>query len=94
LKILIKKNIPLNILINNAGIFGDPDKRTTTEDGFEYVFGVNHLGHFLLTNLLLQKVIDCKGRIVNLSSGLQKRGVIDFDDLQSEKKMEFISNIF
>jgi len=65
--------------------------RKTTEDGFETVFGVNHLGHFLLTNLLLQKIIESKGRIVNLSSGLHKRGVVDFNDLQSEKNSKWDS---
>jgi NAD(P)-dependent dehydrogenase (short-subunit alcohol dehydrogenase family) len=78
------KNLPLHILINNAGVNGGATRRTTS-DGFELFFGVNHLGHFLLTNLLLDKLKETKGRIVNLSSRLHFRGKIDFDDLQSEK---------
>ena len=50
-----KKELPLHILVNNAGIMIPP--YSTTEDGFELQFGVNHLGHFALTNLLLDDLI-------------------------------------
>lgn len=50
-----KKELPLHILVNNAGIMFPP--YGTTEDGFERQFGVNHLGPFALTNLLLAELI-------------------------------------
>ncbi|KAF9679907.1 hypothetical protein SADUNF_Sadunf06G0064300 [Salix dunnii] len=65
-------DLPLNILINNAGIMFCPYQ--LSEDGIEMQFATNHLGHFLLTNLLLDKMKDTarttgvEGRIVNLSS--------------------------
>ncbi|KAL3753806.1 hypothetical protein ACJRO7_001102 [Eucalyptus globulus] len=68
----IALDLPLNILINNAGIMFCPYQ--LSEDGFEVQFATNHLGHFLLTNLLLDKmkattrVSGIEGRIVNLSS--------------------------
>ncbi|KAL8504656.1 hypothetical protein ACS0TY_016003 [Phlomoides rotata] len=68
----IALNLPLNILINNAGIMFCPYQ--LSEDGHEIQFATNHLGHFYLTNLLLDKMKDTakstgvEGRIVNLSS--------------------------
>ncbi|XP_062095673.1 short-chain dehydrogenase TIC 32 B, chloroplastic [Humulus lupulus] len=65
-------HLPLNILINNAGVMFCPFQ--LSEDGIEMQFATNHLGHFLLTNLLLDKMKDTarttgiEGRIVNLSS--------------------------
>uniref|UniRef100_A0A8C5RT60 Retinol dehydrogenase 14 n=1 Tax=Laticauda laticaudata TaxID=8630 RepID=A0A8C5RT60_LATLA len=73
----------LDVLINNAGIFQCPYMKT--EDGFEMQFGVNHLGHFLLTNLLLGLLkSSVPSRIVVVSSKLYKYGEINFDDLNSE----------
>lgn len=65
-------NLPLNILINNAGVMFCPFQ--LSEDGIEMQFATNHLGHFLLTNLLIEKMKNTakstgiEGRIVNLSS--------------------------
>ncbi len=67
----------LDVLVNNAGVV--TVKRQTTADGFEAMMGVNHLGHFLLTQLLLDAIIRApQGRIVNVSSGAHKIGRIDW----------------
>ncbi|MGF1533487.1 MAG: SDR family oxidoreductase [Bernardetiaceae bacterium] len=70
----------VDVLLNNAGIFTTDYQ--TTEDGFERQFGVNHLGHFLLTHLLLDMLREApQGRIINVSSTAHQFGKIDFDDL-------------
>lgn len=75
------------MLINNAGVYQCPYSRT--EDGFEMQFGVNHLGHFLLTHLLLDLLKrSAPSRIVVVSSRLYKRGEINFDDLNSERSYD------
>jgi len=71
----------IDILINNAGVMIPP--LTRTADGFELQFGTNHLGHFALTNLLLEQIT---GRVVSVASGAHKAGRIDFDDLNWERK--------
>jgi NAD(P)-dependent dehydrogenase (short-subunit alcohol dehydrogenase family) len=68
-------------LINNAGVMVPP--LTHTAEGFELQFGTNHLGHFALTNLLLEHV---RGRVVTVSSTGHRMGSIDFDDLNWERK--------
>ncbi len=70
----------LHVLINNAGVAG---QRGLTKDGFELMFGVNHLGHFALTTALLDRLTEDKARIVNVSSDAHyaARG-IDFDALR------------
>jgi NAD(P)-dependent dehydrogenase (short-subunit alcohol dehydrogenase family) len=71
----------IDVLINNAGIMIPPHSKTT--DGFEMQFGTNHLGHFALTNLLLEQVT---GRVVTISSMGHRSGTIDFDDLNWEHR--------
>jgi NAD(P)-dependent dehydrogenase (short-subunit alcohol dehydrogenase family) len=71
----------IDLLINNAGVMAPP--LTRTADGFELQFGTNHLGHFALTNLLLEQIT---GRVVTVSSTGHRMGTIDFDDLNWERK--------
>lgn len=75
----------IDLLINNAGVMYTP--RQTTADGFELQFGTNHLGHFALTNLLLERLLPVPGsRVVTVSStGHRIRAAIHFDDLQWER---------
>ncbi|XP_037007698.2 retinol dehydrogenase 14 [Artibeus jamaicensis] len=81
---MLQEEPRLDVLINNAGIFQCPYMKT--EDGFEMQFGVNHLGHFLLTNLLLGLLkSSAPSRIVVVSSKLYKYGDINFEDLNSEQ---------
>lgn len=80
-----QKHEPLDLLINNAGIMIPPYE--LTEDGFESQLGVNYLGHFLLTGLLLPLLEKTPGsRVVSLSSNAHKNGKIHFDDLNFKKK--------
>jgi NAD(P)-dependent dehydrogenase (short-subunit alcohol dehydrogenase family) len=65
-RLFLQLNLPLHLLVNNAGVAG---LRGLTKDGFEITFGVNHLGHFLLTQLLLEKMQSSGlSRIVTVSS--------------------------
>ncbi|KJE23534.1 dehydrogenase of unknown specificity, short-chain alcohol dehydrogenase like [Frankia torreyi] len=71
----------LDLLINNAGVMCPPPGRT--EDGFEPTFGINHLGHFALTGLLLDRLVATAGsRIVTVSSLVHRYGRIDVDHLR------------
>ncbi|XP_034107861.2 retinol dehydrogenase 14-like isoform X2 [Drosophila albomicans] len=79
-----KEQSKLDILINNAGIMLCP--HMLTKEGFEMQLGVNHMGHFLLTNLLLDLLKKSSpSRIVNVSALAHVDGSINFDDLNSEK---------
>ncbi|XP_047162318.1 short-chain dehydrogenase TIC 32, chloroplastic-like isoform X2 [Vigna umbellata] len=87
----ISSGLPLNILVNNAGIFGTPF--TLSEDNIELQFATNHIGHFLLTNLLFDTMKKTaheskrEGRIVNVTScahRLSYRGGIRFDKINDE----------
>jgi len=76
----------IDLLINNAGVMYPP--KATTKDGFELQFGTNHLGHFALTGLLLDRLLPVAGsRVVTVSSvGHRIRADIHFDDLQWERR--------
>ncbi|KAL2630131.1 hypothetical protein R1flu_014817 [Riccia fluitans] len=81
--------LPLNALVNNAGIMACP--QSYTGDGFETQLGVNHLGHFLLTALLMDKLISSasdgvQSRVVVLSSAAHMLGDIDFSDLNYKSR--------
>ncbi|KAG0600113.1 hypothetical protein M758_11G008300 [Ceratodon purpureus] len=80
----LDSGLPLNSLVNNAGVMACPLQYTV--DGYEYQLGVNHLGHFLLTALLLDKLVTCaspgaQSRVVVLASAAERIGNIDFADL-------------
>ena len=75
----------IDVLANNAGgVFGE---RRTTGDGYELTFQVNHLGGFLLTNLLLDRLIESRASVIQTSSVAARRFArFDIDDLQGERK--------
>jgi NAD(P)-dependent dehydrogenase (short-subunit alcohol dehydrogenase family) len=77
----------LDLLVNNAGVMEAPYERT--EDGFELTLATNHLGHFALTGLLLDRLMETTGsRIVTMSSQVHAEGVMNFDDLQAERRYQ------
>ncbi|KAM7407629.1 hypothetical protein PAMA_003385 [Pampus argenteus] len=83
-----KRDLPLNILVNNAGVMLVPEGRT--EDGFEQHFSVNYLGHFLLTWLLLDTLKNSGksgdfSRVVNVSSSAHRIGEIRLNDLNGRQ---------
>ncbi|KAF7689426.1 hypothetical protein HF521_012779 [Silurus meridionalis] len=79
------RGLPLHTLVNNAGVMLVPERKTV--DGFELHFGLNYLGHFLLTNLLLDVLSDSGhsgrfSRVVTVSSATHYGGRLDLNDLQ------------
>ena len=77
---LVKKNLSLNILINNAGIMACPESKTS--NGWDLQFAVNHIGHFVLTHELIDTMDQSSGaRIINLSSTAHKFSGICWDDI-------------
>ena len=75
----------LDVLLNNVGGFWA--HRHLTAEGLEHTFALNHLAPFLLTSLLLERLVaSAPARVVTVSSGAQAQGSIDFDDLMGERK--------
>lgn len=81
---ILQKYARIDVLLNNAGaIFY---ARTETGEGYETTFALDHLSPFLLTNLLLDRLIDSSARVVTVSSYAHMMGKIDFGDLTFERK--------
>jgi len=75
----------IDLLINNAGMLGST-QRTVTDDGLEATFATNHLGVFAFTGLVLDRLVQVPdSRIVTVSSVVHRSGLLDFDDLQSQR---------
>src|ERR1700712_1678167 len=68
----------IDVLMNSAAVMACP--YATTVDGLEMQFGTNHIGHFLFTNAILDKILQVKGRIVNVSSAGHRFSPVRFDD--------------
>ena len=84
-KELDREGKPLDLLINNAGVMAAPQRKT--EDGFELQLGTNHLGHYALTGLLLERLRAAPApRVITVSSQGHRYGRIAFDDLQFERR--------
>ena len=80
----------LHVLVNNAGI--TQPRRIETADGLESVFATNHLGPFLLTNLILPLLTaSAPSRVVMVASGAHTMGKIDFDDVQASRRYNEIA---
>jgi len=82
---LLRRYPRIHALINNAGVVNM--SRTVTVDGIETVFAVNHLAYFLLTQLLLPRLVEsAPARIVNVASDAHHWDTLDFDDLQNHRR--------
>jgi NAD(P)-dependent dehydrogenase (short-subunit alcohol dehydrogenase family) len=82
---LLGRFAAIHVLLNNAGVVNL--RYSTTVDGVETVFAVNHLAYFLLTHLLLDRLRQSgRPRIVNVASEAHKFGRLDFDDLGNQRR--------
>jgi retinol dehydrogenase 12 len=89
---LLAWDLPIDALINNAGVAG---VRGKTKDGFELTFGTNHLAHFLWTEKLLPLVVRARGRVVNVSSrGHYRATGLDFDAVRGETSFTGLPEYF
>jgi NAD(P)-dependent dehydrogenase (short-subunit alcohol dehydrogenase family) len=79
---LLERYPRIDVLANNAGALST--SRRQTPDGFEQTFALNYLSGFLLTTLLMERLLASSARVVTTSSDAHKTGVLDLDDLQSE----------
>jgi retinol dehydrogenase-12 len=91
---ILTKYDKIDILINNAGVAFCP--KWFTENNFEYQFQVNYLGHFLLTRLLLDRLVESSSiespsRVINVTSILYKSGKIDWNDINFNKTRKYNS---
>jgi NAD(P)-dependent dehydrogenase (short-subunit alcohol dehydrogenase family) len=88
-KLFLEKQLPLHVLVNNAGIF---NTRGTTKEGFELIWGTNYLGHFLLTHLLMEKLkSSAPSRIIMVSSDLALHATsIKWDSLLKKTPLNFL----
>lgn len=84
---LREEDMPIRILVNNAGVMTPPDRQTTA-DGFELQFGTNHLGHFALVAELLPLLIAGHARVTSQISIAANSGSINWDDLQWERSYD------
>jgi len=83
-EVVLARREPLHVLVNNAG--GVHKTRQLTVDGIETTFATNHLGYFLLTNLLRDLLVkSAPARVVTVASIGHRRGTLDFDDLGFER---------
>ena len=81
-----RRHLAIHVLVNNAGV--SLARRAASADGFEMTFAINHLGPFLLTNLLLPLLrAGAPARVVNVTSWFERFGRIDFDDLPAERRL-------
>lgn len=87
---LLDKDTPIDVLINNAGAY--PTQQAYTKEGFEFQFGVNYLGHFLLTQLLLPALKNTEeARIIHISSIMHAFGKIDSNTFKGRKRYSGLS---
>lgn len=92
----IKQNFSeIHLLINNAGVSIPKNTRVETVDGFEANFGINHLGHFYLTNLLLDVLKNSKlSRIIIVTSLLHEKAKLNLDDLNMKESYDEKVNLY